>query len=127
MTNAEFLEKLHALGPLGDGIKCRWIFLEGSSFDVLEGIGVKYSIPGLVLEDMSHIPQRVKLDYYDGCIYVSCVEVSLKKATISEKSMHRVQSLAYSQQNSALPIPCELLCFAMRIAASSLGYHWRTC
>jgi len=44
--------------------KCRWINVQGMSFDVVRDIANFYDIHPLAVEDMFHIPQRAKTDYY---------------------------------------------------------------
>lgn len=99
MTNAEFLEVLQGLGPMEQEFKCRYIHIQGLSWDILEALGTKYSIHSLALEDCAHVPQRIKVDYYENMVYASLVSVTIK-AKAGEpgtKVLSRVSTRGYSK------------------------------
>lgn len=93
LTNAEFLEALQTMEPPKPG-NCRWMHITGHSFDILEGLAVKYNFHPLAVEDIAHLPQRIKIDaFYESFIYISAVEVGLKSKDASSKRLQRVDSL----------------------------------
>lgn len=51
--------------------KIRWINCAGISFDVIKTLGQKYDLHPLAVEDVFHIPQRVKVDFHEEHIFVS--------------------------------------------------------
>lgn len=50
--------------------KIRWINVEGISFDVVRTLTLNLHIHPLAVEDIFHIPQRVKLDVYDSFMLI---------------------------------------------------------
>ncbi|KAJ2993387.1 hypothetical protein HDV02_002464, partial [Globomyces sp. JEL0801] len=58
--------------------KVRWISCAGISFDVIRTIGLKYDLHPLAIEDIFHVPQRIKCDHYEEHMYVSMILLSLR-------------------------------------------------
>ncbi|KAI9024052.1 hypothetical protein DFJ74DRAFT_666997 [Hyaloraphidium curvatum] len=97
LSNAAFLAALEELGPLEAPFRARWINISGLSFDVLEALGEKYKLHPLALEDMAHVPQRTKVDYYQNFVYVSC-SLILKE---SNSDVSRLQRAATALDSRA--------------------------
>lgn len=73
--------------------KLRWINVRGLSFDVIRTIAERYELHPLVVEDMLHIPQRIKSDLYEGLLYISMTLITLKQSNAAADGGERLQSL----------------------------------
>lgn len=58
-TLADFLQQ-----PRPEWSKVRWINVQGLSWDVIQMLAVAYDLHPLSVEDIVHIPQRIKADYF---------------------------------------------------------------
>ncbi|KAI9329445.1 cora-like Mg2+ transporter protein-domain-containing protein [Obelidium mucronatum] len=59
--------------PRPDHSKVRWINLEGLSFDVVKTLGIKFGLHPLAVEDVFHLPQRAKVDFFEEHLYANMV------------------------------------------------------
>ncbi|KAM3422875.1 hypothetical protein BST61_g357 [Cercospora zeina] len=50
--------------PRGDGLPCRWISVNGLSWDVIRLLGNQYNLHRLAVEDLVHTKTRTKVDWY---------------------------------------------------------------
>ncbi|KAI5368001.1 Putative Mg2+ transporter protein, CorA-like/Zinc transport protein ZntB [Septoria linicola] len=50
--------------PRGDEYPCRWISVNGLSWDVIRTLGNKYKLHTLAIEDLIHTKTRTKVDWY---------------------------------------------------------------
>ncbi|SMR46421.1 unnamed protein product [Zymoseptoria tritici ST99CH_1E4] len=50
--------------PRTEDLPCRWISVNGLSYDVIRVLGNKYDLHGLALEDLVHTHTRTKVDWY---------------------------------------------------------------
>ncbi|CAK1361846.1 hypothetical protein CB0940_02827 [Cercospora beticola] len=50
--------------PRGDEFPCRWISVNGLSWDVIRLLGNKYNLHRLAVEDLVHTKTRTKVDWY---------------------------------------------------------------
>lgn len=64
-TFIEFLKE-----PKQDWAKCRWINVNGLSWDVIQAIGANKGLHKLALEDIMNLKNRTKADWYVslGCL-----------------------------------------------------------
>ncbi|RUS17421.1 hypothetical protein BC937DRAFT_89993 [Endogone sp. FLAS-F59071] len=53
--------------------KIRWINVDGLSWDVIKPLAMHYDLHPLAVEDLFHIPQRTKVDYYTNHIFISLI------------------------------------------------------
>lgn len=60
----EFLDR-----PQEDGLNCRWININGLSWDVISIIGKKKNFHRLAIEDMLNLRNRTKADWYSDHTY----------------------------------------------------------
>ncbi|KAJ3013166.1 UNVERIFIED_CONTAM: hypothetical protein HDU68_000834 [Siphonaria sp. JEL0065] len=68
--------------PRPDHSTVRWINIEGLSFDVVKTLGVKYGLHPLAVEDVFHLPQRVKADFFEEHLYINLLmPVMMKPGT----------------------------------------------
>jgi hypothetical protein len=65
--STEFLEFIE--NPRPDWAKCRWINVNGLSWDVIKALGNKYNLHRLAIEDMINTKGRAKADWYPDSIY----------------------------------------------------------
>lgn len=49
--------------PQADWIKCRWISVNGLSWDVIQALGVQKRLHRLAIEDLVHLNNRTKADW----------------------------------------------------------------
>jgi hypothetical protein len=70
--------------------KVRWINCSGISFDVIRTLGQKYDLHPLAVEDIFHIPQRVKVDFFEEHVFVS---MSLVKLYNEKSDPMNIQSI----------------------------------
>ncbi|KAK4554327.1 hypothetical protein LTR86_008535 [Recurvomyces mirabilis] len=56
--------------PRPDDLPCRWISVNGLSWDVIRALGNKYSLHRLAIEDLVHLHTRTKVDWYADHAYV---------------------------------------------------------
>ncbi|KAJ4218833.1 hypothetical protein NW757_014566 [Fusarium falciforme] len=61
----EFLEQ-----PRESWARCRWININGLSWDVIQAVGNKKSLHKLALEDMMNIRNRTKADWYPNHAFI---------------------------------------------------------
>ncbi|RYO16572.1 hypothetical protein AA0111_g11333 [Alternaria arborescens] len=61
----EFLEK-----PREDWVTCRWINVNGLSWDVVRLLGKKQKLHSLAIEDLLHTRNRTKADWYPEHVFV---------------------------------------------------------
>jgi Mg2+ and Co2+ transporter CorA len=61
-TNKDLVEKLEE--PRAPDLPCRWISVNGISWDVIRIIGNKYRLHQLAIEDLIHPRSRTKVDWY---------------------------------------------------------------
>eukprot|EP00877_Chromochloris_zofingiensis_P007548 jgi/Chrzof1/3046/Cz12g09160.t1 len=71
---ASFLER-----PRPAWSKVRWINVQGISWDVIQLLARKFDLHPLAVEDIVHIPQRIKADYYADHLFVSLLLISVEK------------------------------------------------
>ena len=57
--------------PRPEGLNCRWISVNGLSWDVISLLGRKMNFHRLAVEDLVHRGARTKVDWYSDHIYVS--------------------------------------------------------
>lgn len=62
--------------PRPDDLPCRWISINGLSWDVIQCLGNKYNLHRLAIEDMVHTHTRTKVDWYSDH---ACVILTLQK------------------------------------------------
>ncbi|WPG99861.1 cobalt/magnesium transport protein cora [Acrodontium crateriforme] len=67
-TNETLADRL--LEPRPEGISCRWISVNGLSWDVIKCLGNKYNLHRLAIEDMIHTHTRTKVDWYADHAFV---------------------------------------------------------
>ncbi len=53
-----------------DWIKCRWINVNGLSWDVIQALGKHKKLHRLALEDVTHTYNRAKADWYVDLPYM---------------------------------------------------------
>lgn len=56
--------------PRPEGRSCRWISVNGLSYDVIKAIGRQYKLHRLAVEDLIHTHSRTKVDWYRDHAYV---------------------------------------------------------
>ncbi|KAK3691537.1 hypothetical protein LTR37_018614 [Vermiconidia calcicola] len=56
--------------PRPDDMPCRWISVNGLSWDVIKCLGKKYKLHGLAIEDIVHTHTRTKVDWYADHAYI---------------------------------------------------------
>jgi Mg2+ and Co2+ transporter CorA len=61
-TNKDLVDKLEE--PRAPDLPCRWISVNGISWDVIRIIGNKYHLHQLAIEDLIHPRSRTKVDWY---------------------------------------------------------------
>ncbi|KAH7308113.1 hypothetical protein B0I35DRAFT_483394 [Stachybotrys elegans] len=66
--NADFIEFLNE--PQAPWAKCRWINVNGLSWDVIQAIGNKKDLHRLALEDIMNIRNRTKTDWYQNHAFI---------------------------------------------------------
>lgn len=54
----------------GDEYPCRWISVNGLSWDVIRQLGNKYNLHRLAIEDLIHTKSRTKVDWYQDHAFV---------------------------------------------------------
>ena len=60
--NAELIEFIN--NKKDDWIKCRWININGLSWDIIEALGKRMKLHRLALEDLANTNNRTKADWY---------------------------------------------------------------
>ncbi|KAM6508141.1 hypothetical protein FALCPG4_018028 [Fusarium falciforme] len=66
--NESFIEFLEQ--PRESWARCRWININGLSWDVIQAVGNKKSLHKLALEDMMNIRNRTKADWYPNHAFI---------------------------------------------------------
>jgi hypothetical protein len=56
--------------PQAEWIKCRWISVNGLSWDVIQALGVQKRLHRLAIEDLLHLNNRTKADWYSDHTYL---------------------------------------------------------
>ncbi|RMJ16152.1 hypothetical protein BHE90_010365 [Fusarium euwallaceae] len=56
--------------PKDDWVKCRWINVNGLSWDVIQAVGNKKGLHKLALEDLMQIRNRTKADWYPNHAFI---------------------------------------------------------
>ncbi|KAI8903819.1 hypothetical protein EDD86DRAFT_250134 [Gorgonomyces haynaldii] len=84
--------------------KVRWINCSHISFDVIKILGKKYSLHPLAVEDLFHIPQRVKVDLYEEHVYASMILPTISKdENIDESKFYLFQGHQSLLMKSGFP------------------------
>lgn len=65
--------------------KCRWININGLSWDVIQAVGNKKGLHKLALEDLMNIRNRTKCDWYVICVSFTSLSPNWKKQSILTK------------------------------------------
>ncbi|KAF4982646.1 hypothetical protein FZEAL_1753 [Fusarium zealandicum] len=66
--NEDFIRFLDT--PKEDWAKCRWININGLSWDVIQAVGSKKGLHKLALEDLMQIRNRTKVDWYPNHAFI---------------------------------------------------------
>ncbi|KAH7110463.1 hypothetical protein EDB81DRAFT_927079 [Dactylonectria macrodidyma] len=66
--NESFIEFLEQ--PRGSWAKCRWINVNGLSWDIIQAVGNEKNLHKLALEDMMNIRNRTKADWYPNHAFI---------------------------------------------------------
>ena len=98
--NEDFIEYLDR--PKPSWAKCRWININGLSWDVIQAVGNKKDLHKLALEDVMTMKNRVKADWYPNHAYivltlqklVTLVENDDDDSSDSSSSIHSRRSFA---------------------------------
>ncbi len=61
--------------PREDWVQCRWINVNGLSWDVVKMLGNYRSLHRLAIEDLLHTPSRTKADWYSDHAFSKLEEV----------------------------------------------------
>jgi hypothetical protein len=64
LNNATLPEWLEKRGKKGDWVKCRWIDVNGLSWDVIQALGAYKRLHKLAIEDLINPKNRTKADWY---------------------------------------------------------------
>jgi Mg2+ and Co2+ transporter CorA len=67
MWNEEFLDFMKL--PRPEWATCRWINVNGLSWDVISSLGKRYKLHRLAIEDLVHGRGRAKVDWYPNSVY----------------------------------------------------------
>ncbi|KAL7752688.1 hypothetical protein RI367_001690 [Sorochytrium milnesiophthora] len=62
--------------------KVRWINCQGLSWDVLKALSIEYELHPLAIEDVLHVPQKIKVDRYEDHMYLSLMLLSLEEPKV---------------------------------------------
>ncbi|KAI9227185.1 MAG: hypothetical protein DHS80DRAFT_24523 [Piptocephalis tieghemiana] len=81
--------------------KVRWISIDRISWDVIKIIATKYDLHPLVIEDIFHIPQRIKVDRYKSGLFCSTIAYTLDSDKPQTDEERHVQS---SDQENRRPM-----------------------
>lgn len=86
----EFLDK-----PKEPWARCRWINVNGLSWDVIQAIGTKKGLHKLALEDVMNIRNRTKMDWYPSHMFTILVCLLRYRFTLesTNSSPRRFRSL----------------------------------
>ena len=57
--------------------KVRWINIRGVSFDVIKCIANRFNLHPLAVEDIFHVPQRIKVDKYLDHLFISMIQLGV--------------------------------------------------
>ncbi|KAK3071290.1 hypothetical protein LTR53_008883 [Teratosphaeriaceae sp. CCFEE 6253] len=77
-ANNASLEKLLEQ-PRPVDMPCRWISVNGLSWDVIRTLGNKYSLHRLAIEDLIHLHTRTKVDWYADHAFIKLVRLHSHK------------------------------------------------
>eukprot|EP00834_Sanchytrium_tribonematis_P000177 NODE_4_length_77007_cov_1.156642.p17 type:complete len:437 gc:universal NODE_4_length_77007_cov_1.156642:5720-7030(+) len=81
-----------------DPASCRWLHVDGISYDIIKLLGVQYDLHPLALEDIIHINQRIKVDKYPDSLFVSLLALS------NISNLHGSKSVRPPSTTSSLPL-----------------------
>ncbi|KJZ73428.1 hypothetical protein HIM_07222 [Hirsutella minnesotensis 3608] len=95
--NDAFIEFLDI--PQEDWVKCRWINVNGLSWDVIQAIGSRKGLHKLALEDIMNLRNRTKADWYPNHAFIV---MTLQKLINISDSDSEQESDADSDANSIL-------------------------
>ncbi|KAI9329448.1 hypothetical protein BDR26DRAFT_1011723, partial [Obelidium mucronatum] len=65
--------------PAWSGV--RWINLSGLDFNAMKVLGLEFKLHPLAVEDVFHLPQRIKADFFEDHLYVSMLLPLLRLPT----------------------------------------------
>eukprot|EP00775_Hariotina_reticulata_P002620 gene2620-2921_t len=86
ITNVSLQQFLNR--PRPEWSKVRWINVQGLSWDVIQTLAKQFDLHPLSVEDIVHIPQRIKADYYQDYLYTSAILVSVDHPSQLEELPH---------------------------------------
>ncbi|KAI0199875.1 hypothetical protein F4808DRAFT_430658 [Astrocystis sublimbata] len=77
LTNYELIQFMKQ--PQPDWARCRWINVNGLSWDVIQALGDRKNLHRLAIEDIMNIQNRTKVDWYPGHAFVimTCLKLVL--------------------------------------------------
>ena len=101
--------------PRPDDMPCRWISVNGLSWDVIRCLGKRYHLHRLAIEDVAHTKSRTKVDWYADH---ACIILTLQKlvrlhqdAEIDDEGNHDRNKRHFWQRNQK------------KVNDSELSYH----
>ena len=68
-----------APGPTVGPLLPRGSRLAGLNFDAIHALAMAFDLHPLAVEDAVHVPQRIKCDVYDSCLYLSLIYLYLEQ------------------------------------------------
>lgn len=78
--------------PRRDDMPCRWISVNGLSWDVIKCLGNKYHLHRLAIEDIVHTHTRTKVDWYADH---ACVILTLQKLVLLHEGEYKEDLAQY--------------------------------
>lgn len=109
--NDSFIEFMKQ--PQPEWAKCRWININGLSWDVIQAVGARKGLHKLALEDIMNIRNRTKADWYPNHAFIimtlqklvhvveaECDDVSISSSTTA--AANRVRSFLRRTASSAI-------------------------
>ena len=87
-----------------EGLGCRWISINGLSWDIISLLGRKMNFHRLAIEDLIQRRSRTKVDWYSNHVYVSLAMQKLVHTDPSKDNTQKDPENGFLAENDMLPI-----------------------
>ncbi|KXZ55465.1 hypothetical protein GPECTOR_2g1014 [Gonium pectorale] len=87
--------------PRGRSARVRWIHVDGLNWEVIQLLALTFDLHPLALEDTVHVPQRIKADFYDCCLYMALIYLYLAPESAGHGTGHGSDTVSAASAISA--------------------------
>jgi hypothetical protein len=99
----------------------QYFHMQGLSWDVIQTLAVAYNLHPLSVEDIVHIPQRIKTDFYEEYLYTSVLLLSVDHPSNLDHDVMQTEVAAAAAVKAVQAVREEHAAAALPGAAAAAG------